>query len=146
MDMGGPAALLKWAKENPGDFFKSALARFWPAMPREELNVNTQVNIGNMSDRDLALRIAFVLNKAGYESGEQRPLVQASAPKIIEALPEPKPISDFDLDLKRQDKENLAPQVEAAKANDLVADTRNSDITNYPGSDREQGTKRRNLI
>lgn len=66
--LGGVAWLLEWAKQpgNGAEFIRQCLSRLLPPMPRDgaDVQVNTQVNLGDTSDFEAARRIAYTLAKA----------------------------------------------------------------------------------
>lgn len=89
--LGGQEFLLKFAQENPKEFVQQCLGRLMPAPYKEDpdLQVNTQVNLGNLSDFEVAQRIAFTLNK-GVHAQEQAVLSPQESCRIEQA-PEPVP-------------------------------------------------------
>ncbi|WP_420170647.1 hypothetical protein ACN99C_11680 [Pseudomonas alloputida] len=92
--LGGIEWLLKFAKANPKEFIQQGLSRLFPAPQRgddPDVQVNTQVNIGNMSDFEAAQRIAFALAKAAYEQEQATPTIEAVRVTASRATPEPEP-------------------------------------------------------
>jgi hypothetical protein len=64
--LGGVKWLLKFAQDKPEEFLRQGLSRLFPAAPKDDEpgTYNTQINIGDLSTRDAAARVAFLLNSA----------------------------------------------------------------------------------
>lgn len=90
--LGGIEWLLKFAQANPKEFIQQGLSRMFPAPQRgddPDVQVNTQVNIGNMSDFEAAQRVAFALAKATYEQEQLPPTIEAV--RVTSSRPAPEP-------------------------------------------------------
>ncbi len=65
--LGGVDFLYRWAKTNPTAYVSGVLSKLMPAAPTKDSDSDTvnnvQVNIGHLSDIEIAMRIAFALNK-----------------------------------------------------------------------------------
>ncbi|MNH42858.1 hypothetical protein D3C79_1046450 [compost metagenome] len=63
--LGSTQAMYEWAEKNPTVFYTQILSRLMPAPQKDDpdVQVNTQVNVGHLSDIEIAMRIAFALNK-----------------------------------------------------------------------------------
>lgn len=152
--LGGVGWLLEWAEKNPSQFISQALARLMPAMPRDEPEVinNTQINVGSLDQRAVAMRIAFALNSGLQTVGTSQPtaagpprtLAEAAIPMVPEPDPEPLsiPSSPFEREAERAawkaELEKTEGQREIEKGNSLTLET-------LPGSAAEQGRRRRLL-
>lgn len=92
--LGGVDDMLSWAAANRTVFYTQVLSRLFPAPQKDDpdVQVNTQVNIGNMSDFEAAQRIAFVLAKAAYEQEQLPPTIEAVRVTASRATPEPAPL------------------------------------------------------
>jgi hypothetical protein len=64
--LGGVEDMIKWAAANRTTFYTAILARLMPAPMRDDPDVvnNTQINVGNMSELEGAMRVAYALNFA----------------------------------------------------------------------------------
>ncbi|MCO1621321.1 hypothetical protein [Pseudomonas putida] len=92
--LGGVDDMLSWAAANRTVFYTQVLSRLFPAPQRgddPDVQVNTQVNIGSMSDFEAAQRIAFALAKAAYEQEQATPTIEAVRVTASRATPEPEP-------------------------------------------------------
>lgn len=73
--LGGAIWLMEFAKANPGQFVQQCLSRLLPAAPKEDTDVQVNMlSVGNISDLDAAMRIAFALNKGLELQKEQQPI------------------------------------------------------------------------
>ena len=152
--LGGVDDMLSWASANRTVFYTQVLSRLFPAPQKDDpdVQVNTQVNIGNMSDFEAAQRIAFALAKAAYEQEQQLPpVIEAVRVTSARAAPEPAApveqtapeapdtVDDMDRELERArwERELAMPPQERANR-ELVKNTIECDITNYRGSAGEQ--------
>ncbi|WP_160106173.1 hypothetical protein [Pseudomonas izuensis] len=145
--LGGRSWLLEYAKNNPKEFIQFGLSRLWPAPQKSEdpevVNNNTQINIDNLSELEIARRIAFVLAKATYSN-------PAIAPHVIDITPQEAPPEGYanpnmwtppveapdmlpvDEDRARWASEiPLTPQERADQA--LVRETKQTSIETYRG-------------
>ncbi|MFG0320987.1 hypothetical protein ACF8EF_01385 [Pseudomonas sp. zjy_15] len=63
--LGGVDFLERWSRDNETAFVNSCLSRLMPPAPKDDPDVvkNTQINVGHLSDIEIAMRIAFALNK-----------------------------------------------------------------------------------
>ncbi|MBI3144477.1 MAG: hypothetical protein HYZ18_04260 [Pseudogulbenkiania sp.] len=87
--LGGTRFLVEWAKTSPDLFVRDVLSRVLPPIPREEPAVAVQVStqVGQISDTEAAMRIAFALNMGAREAGLVEPPVTST--HVIEPVPEP---------------------------------------------------------
>jgi hypothetical protein len=72
--LGSQKFLLEWAQQNQTEFIRQCLARLMPPMPRDSDDTavnNTQINIGQISEIEAAMRIAFVL-RLGLQRQEEQ--------------------------------------------------------------------------
>jgi hypothetical protein len=148
--LGGVRWLLKFAQDNPVEFLRQGLSRLFPAAPKDDEvggTYNTQINFNDMSARDAACRVAFLLNSAMHPDPslivEHEPVPVADEPQPMtpqEALdnwrPTPKP--------SLQPEDNPAQAEWAASLSltpdqKLVRETVECNIENYHGSSAEQG-------
>jgi hypothetical protein len=155
--LGGVDDMLSWASANRTVFYTQVLSRLFPAPQKDDpdVQVNTQVNIGNMSDFEAAQRIAFALAKAAYEQEQATPAIEAvrvtsaRAEPVIEpveqpafktpAVSAPDSVDDMERDLDRERwaaSLSLTPQERVDRQ--LVRDTIECDISTYRGSAAEQ--------
>lgn len=147
--LGGTAAMVEWAADNPTVFYTQILSRLMPAPQRDDggdIQFNQQVNINNMSDSEAARRVAFALAKAVYESPaievEATPedtYLAATRWRPPDDMPDmPEPVEYPDPDRERWASEiHLTPQERAD--NSLVRETKECTLANYRGSPGEQG-------
>ncbi|MFG0527366.1 hypothetical protein [Pseudomonas sp. yb_5] len=156
--LGGVDDMLSWASANRTVFYTQVLSRLFPAPQKDDpdVQVNTQVNIGNMSDFEAAQRIAFALAKAAYEQEQATPTIEAVRVTASRATPEPEPEmmspqeacrwgapdqpnpsphqDDLERDMARQrwvEELPLTPEQRADNA--LVRETVECNISNYHG-------------
>lgn len=63
--LGSTQAMYEWAEKNQTVFYTQILSRLMPAPQKDDPDVvqNTQINVGHLSDIEIAMRIAFALNK-----------------------------------------------------------------------------------
>jgi hypothetical protein len=64
--LGGVDFLERWSRDNETAFINSCLSRLMPPAPKDDPDAvtnNTQINIHNMTDIEVAMRVAFALNK-----------------------------------------------------------------------------------
>lgn len=80
--LGGQEFLLKFAKENPKEFVQQCLGRLMPAPYKEDPDVliQQQFNTSNLSDFEIAQRIAYTLNK-GMHSLEEDEIPRVVSPQ-----------------------------------------------------------------
>lgn len=65
--MGGVKFLLDWATNNQTEYVRQCLSRLMPAPSRdEEQSTHTVVNVNDISDLEVARRIAFALTKGAH--------------------------------------------------------------------------------
>lgn len=161
--LGGVDDMLSWAAANRTVFYTQVLSRLFPAPQRgddhPDVQVNTQVNIGNMSDFEAAQRIAFALAKAAYEQEQATPAIEAvrvtsarapepefsprmwrpptDAPDMPDPDLQPEPVEALDPARKRWVEElPLTPEQRRDVA--VVRETRECSIETYRGSSAEQ--------
>lgn len=152
--LGGTAAMVTWAADNKTVFYTQILSRLMPAPQKDEPdtvnNFNTQIN--NMTDREAACRIAYVLNAAVY--GDPSVTVEHEAP-LAERVPEEPPQRMYqgvpwrppadvpDMlppDPERERWASELPLSEQERADQkLIRQTKEASIVNYAGSSAEQG-------
>lgn len=144
--LGGTAAMVEWAHGNQTVFYTQILSRLMPAPQKDpdiEINVNPSAN--SMSEREAAIRIAFVLNSAVYQ-GEPAPVAERvpdaeTTPQAAcdwRAPVQPAPQGPPDPDRQRWiDELSLTPQERADNA--LIRETREVSLESYAGSASEQG-------
>ena len=94
--LGGRKFLAKFAEENPAEFLKQCLSRVMPAPPKEDAEPTVVVN-NNLTDLDVARRIAFVLFTAGKQLEENEPIEAKAEPtpapqEAATPLPAPAPM------------------------------------------------------
>ncbi|MFG0351913.1 hypothetical protein ACF8LD_12890 [Pseudomonas sp. zbq_5] len=144
--------MLSWASANRTVFYTQVLSRLFPAPQKDDpdVQVNTQVNIGNMSDFEAAQRIAFALAKATHE--QALPVIEAER-----AVPEPAfdphvwtpPVDEPDMKDPGQLPEASDPAYtrwieelpltdEQRADNALIRNTLEANISTYVGSSAEQ--------
>lgn len=144
--LGGRDWLLEYARTNPADFLRQGLSRLFPTPYTEPPDVpppapsNIYLNDPNAL-RGAALQIAFALRQ-GVElmeperTIEHEPVTAAPPPEPDPPAPPPyqpeaaAPIESF---------ESLQEQAEHAAARQVIANTLDCTISNYPGSSGEQG-------
>lgn len=99
--LGGPKWLLAWARKNETDFVKQVLSRLLPTPPRNpETTIENNVVIGSeLSDIEIARRIAFALNKGVYAlKGGYEPhmtVAEWQARRVLPFTPEPAPADQW---------------------------------------------------
>lgn len=127
--LGDKQALLRWAEANFSTFLRECLARIMPAFPSPEpvVQITNQVTVNreNLSDWDVARRLAFALNQASIAIDGTCVITSQPEPVKPEAAPVPKPSP-------------VTPTAETSLPPDI-------DVEQF-GSAAEQGIKRRNLI
>lgn len=64
--LGGTADMVKWARQNRTVFYTQILARLMPAPQKDDpdVQINQQINVGNMTELEGAMRVAYALNFA----------------------------------------------------------------------------------
>lgn len=155
--LGGVKFLLQYAKNNPGDFVKTVLARLMPT-PYTEPADAPPVNVNILSEHspdylfDAARHVAFALAQ-GAEAAEKltgktieaEPVKAESKPvKTEPATLDPPPVAPAPyLPDDAAPIETLQEIAEKAVARELVADTIRCNISNYPGGSSEQGISRK---
>ncbi|MWV11170.1 hypothetical protein F3I62_03585 [Pseudomonas sp. R-28-1W-6] len=83
--LGGAMWLMEFAKANPGQFVQQCLSRLLPAAPKEDADVQVNMlSVGNISDFEIARRLAFVL-AAGANA--QQDLQEQQPPVTVQETP-----------------------------------------------------------
>ena len=84
---------MKWAQQNENEFMRQCLSRLFPAFPKDDpdIQINQQFNTSNLTDLEIAQRIAFALNK-GVHSIEQAVLSPQESCRIERVDPVEVPI------------------------------------------------------
>ncbi|WP_191830886.1 hypothetical protein [Pseudomonas fluorescens] len=144
--LGGTAAMVEWAADNKTVFYTQILSRLMPAPQKDEADVvnNTQINVSTMNDREAAVRVAFALSKAVYDSEPVADITQREAyppprwqpPPETPPLIQPEPVEDPAKTLWVQE---LPLTAEQRRDNALVRDTKEATLANYHGAGAEQG-------
>lgn len=128
LQLGQQKFLLEYAKSDPDGFIKNCLSRLLPAFqspPREPLvEINQVVKIDQLSEFEIARRIAFALNKASHALDGTSVISSKTIAPPAPAPAEPTPLE--------------YPLAEQAKAQADEALTRD----NIYGSAAEQGRRR----
>lgn len=152
--LGGVKWLLEFAKANPGEFLRQGLSRLFPAAPKDEADIqlNQQFNIGNLTDRDAAMRVAFALNSAMHgdpsivverelapEMTPQEASNQWTPPTDAPDMPEPTCEAPVEDPAKQRWIEELPLTPEQRRDNAVIRETHEASIENYHGSGAEQG-------
>jgi hypothetical protein len=150
--LGGTAAMLEWAAENKTVFYTQILSHLMPPPQRDEgaeVVNNTQINVNNLSDREAAVRVAFALSKAVYDSEpapaiEHEPVFAPNAwqpPTDAPSMPDPRlaPKEPEPLDEDHQRWINELPLTdEQRRDNAICRETRACTLETYPGGAGEQ--------
>lgn len=140
--LGGVRWLLKFAEDNPAEFLRQGLSRLFPAPQKDDADVvQNNFNISNLTERDAAVRVAFALSKAIYESepidvSPAYPAPRWQSPDDLPPLLPPEPVEDPD---KQRWIEELPLTSEQRRDNAVIRETHEASITNYHGSVAEQG-------
>jgi len=157
--LGGVAFLLEWAKENKTEFVKQALARLMPAYAREgdaPVGGDTYNQFNVLSDRDAAMRIAFIMAKGLHDMEEEASgtvLEQVAGgpyeydPPAASALDDTKVTMPVEAPDPARDA--WAQSLASTPEEQLVQNTKECTIENYPGSAAERGvtrSRRRELL
>jgi hypothetical protein len=154
--LGGTAAMVEWAHDNKSIFYTQILSRLMPAPQKDDEpsgGTYNQFNISNISDRDAAMRIAFVLNSAvhGNPALAVNPELDIPAERVPVTPQEyinpprwraPADAPDMPEPMTPQEAEWAAslPLSPAERADQkLIRQTREASIENYHGSSAEQG-------
>lgn len=144
----GPDWLFKVAQDRPDLFINQCLSRLLPPIFKEDGGeagtYNTQINIGNLTEREIASRVAFALSKAIYDDPsvviDHAPMTPQEACRVPETFihegPPPEPI-DNPAQAEWAASLPLSPQERADQL--LIRETKESSITNYHGNPAEQG-------
>jgi hypothetical protein len=153
--LGGTAAMVEWAADNKTVFYTQILSRLMPAPQKEpDVEINIGPSASNMTDREAAISIAFVLNKAMYENDlvpvaeRVPPLHQPVEPEEAyinpnqwmpgEPTPAPptEPVEDPAKTLWVQE---LSLTAEQRRDQALVRNTREASLETYAGGAEQQG-------
>jgi hypothetical protein len=151
--LGGVKWLLKFAQDNPKEFLQQGLSRLFPAPQKDDADVvqNNQINIGNLSETEAAIRVAFALSKAIYPDPSLAPPV-----RTVERVDTPEPITPQQACDWRNPTPPCTPPAEPEPVDDparrqwaeslklttdqkLVRDTHVESLSSYAGSGPEQG-------
>ncbi|WP_095195875.1 hypothetical protein [Pseudomonas sp. Irchel 3A7] len=148
--LGGVRWLLKFAQDNPAEFLRQGLSRLMPAPQKDDPDVvnNTQINVGNMSDIQIAARVAFALSKGLHAQKAERVLTDETVEPVTpqEACDWRNPIGEVPPSMTPVDDPQrrqwaselpLSPQEKADQA--LIRQTRDASLTTYAGSGSEHG-------
>ncbi len=153
--LGGTAAMLEWATDNKTTFYTQILSRLFPAPQKDEpdIQVNSQVNVGAMSELEAARNVCFLLARATYDdptvstrdiSAESVTLQPDAPPQNPFWRPpddapwvqEPTDMSSpYDADRARWFSQSPEERADAA----LVRETKECTLENYRGNTAEQG-------
>lgn len=92
--LGGRKFLADWAEKNPVEFVKQCLSRVMPPAPREDVESPSVVVNNNLTDIDVARRIAYVLyqGKKQLDAIEGEPLPAPAPLEAATPLPSPAPV------------------------------------------------------
>jgi hypothetical protein len=145
--LGGTADMVKWAKANRTVFYTQVLARLMPAPQKDEPDVvqNNQFNIGNLSETEAAIRVAFALSKAIYPDPSRVPPIDITPVGTIEPQEYVNPNqlwtppSDAPDPDKQRWVEELPLTAEQRADQALMRQTRTDTLENYAGGPGEQG-------
>ncbi|OHC26299.1 MAG: hypothetical protein A2Y50_07290 [Pseudomonadales bacterium RIFCSPLOWO2_12_59_9] len=143
--LGNREWLLAFARENPIEFLRLGLSRLFPAPAKEDPDVqlNQQINVGNLSDFEAARKIAFALAK-GLHSQKAEPAIEAERVLTPQEACRPEPRWQPPDDMPTGpslSSEELAALVKAQEAKEWQQVT----LETYGGSSAEQGRKRKLL-
>lgn len=142
--LGGVKWLLKFAQDNPKEFLQQGLSRLMPAPQKDDADFvqNNQINIGDMSDIQIAARVAFALSKGIHAQQEAAPVaerVPTPEPQYVDPNKLWAPPSDApDMDKQRW-VEELPLTAEQRADQALMRQTRTDTLENYAGGPGEQG-------
>jgi hypothetical protein len=153
--LGGVKWLLKFAEDNPAEFLRQGLSRLFPAAPKDDEPSGTynQFNIGNLTDREAACRVAFLLNSAMHGDPSAAIVHEAPVAERVPVtpprrepmtpqeacrpeVPQPEPI-DNPAQAEWAASLPLSPQERADQK--LIRQTREARLETYAGSPGEQG-------
>jgi hypothetical protein len=155
--LGGVKWLLKFAQDKPEEFLRQGLSRLFPAAPRDDaegFTQNNQFNIGDLSTRDAACRVAFLLNSSMHPDPS---LVVERAPVAERVADEPRepttpqealdtwqptpapPTQPVDDPAKALWIEELPLSPDERRDALLVRDTKEASLETYAGVSSEQG-------
>ncbi|POA78012.1 hypothetical protein [Pseudomonas sp. DP16D-R1] len=152
--LGGVTWLLKFAKDNPAEFLRQGLSRLFPAPQKDDEpmggTLNQKFNFNNISDREAACRIAFVLNSAVYGDpsiSEDAPLVERVPDepprRMYQGVPWRAPADAPDIFPPDPERERWASELpltpEQRRDNAAIRETREATIESYAGGTAEQG-------
>lgn len=73
--LGGEDFLYRWAKANPSLYVTNVLSRLMPAIPKDDPDVQVNIQNNNFTELEGAMRVAYALNfalNAQRELAEQR--------------------------------------------------------------------------
>lgn len=105
--LGGAEWLLQFAEKNPKEFIQFGLSRLWPAPQKSDdepsvgSTYNTQVNIGDLTDRQAAIRVSFALARGLYGDPSIAPIdVTPLHEPVAEIVPRQ---ADADLEERRKE-------------------------------------------
>lgn len=149
--LGGVKWLLKFAQDNPKEFLQQGLSRLMPAPQKDEPDVvqNNQFNIGNLSETEAAIRVAFALSKAIYPDPSRVPPIDITPVGTIEPQEyvnpnqlwtPPSDAPDMLVDEERARWATEIPLTAEQRADQaLMRQTRTDTLENYAGGPGEQG-------
>lgn len=153
--LGGVDWLLKFAKDNPAEFLRQGLSRLFPAPVKDDDSsggtFNTQINIANLSDKEVAARVAFVLARGVHGdpsvaidaplierepvAPRREPVMTPQAACHIDML-KPEPVEDPE---RERWASELPLTAQERRDQFLIRQTKETNISNYAGSSAEQG-------
>lgn len=148
--LGGVKWLLKFAQDNPKEFLQQGLSRLMPAPQKDEPDVvqNNRFNIGNLSETEAAIRVAFALSKAIYPDPSRVPPIDITPVGTIEPQEyvnpnqlwtPPTDVPDMLDPDKQRWVEELPLTAEQRADQALMRQTRTDTLENYAGGPGEQG-------
>lgn len=153
--LGGIAWLEKFARENPAEFLRQGLSRLFPAPVKDDEpgTVNNYTQINNLSDKEIACRVAFALAKGTF--GDPAINLEHKTP-LVERVPEdqheyvspprwrpPVDVPDMPEPVEDPERERWASELpltpEERRDQALVRNTKESSLETYAGGAGEQG-------
>ncbi|MNZ10245.1 hypothetical protein D3C78_270850 [compost metagenome] len=90
--LGGREWLLTFARDQPAEFIRQGLSRLFPSPQRDDADQISQsltINAGNLSEYEVARRIAFILSK-GLNSLQPEPVTAERVPSPQESCAVPR--------------------------------------------------------
>jgi hypothetical protein len=144
--LGGVKWLLKFAEDNPVEFLRQGLSKFFPAAPKDDEVGGTynQFNFNSQDTLEAARRVAFAMNAGIAAQRELAPVAEQEAYEVPrwrapDDMPGMLPPEPIDNPAQAEWAASLPLTPEERRNQALVRNTREATIENYAGSPGEQG-------